>query len=189
MDRNQKAKEEFKKKKTDEAIEQMKNAPCTWPECKRKQFMTMSLPLMEQTQQGLVPAGMGDAKPGEMSVGIPTPFCDYHFSIAGLCAAIKDPQDSEKFMFYAPVDMVQCAEAVVSGMIFAGTLQEMLRGKEKAEKEVAEAMEGVNEDKTKDAEQVGDQPKDTSGDEQRAEVQQEQPKKEEEDGESSAPSK
>lgn len=169
MNRDEKAREELHQKKHKEAMEQMKNAKCAWPGCKKKQFMQMSLPVMVQTPQGLVPAGP-DGKPADPKDGnhiaMPVPFCDYHFGIpgAGLCAVMQAPDKPGQYQLYAPVDMVQVAEAVVSGMIFSGQLEELMKGRKEQQEKMAKMMEEKkHEAKTKDAEDQGDKPADKPG--------------------------
>lgn len=156
-------------KKTDEILKEMHKQKCIWPGCKEKQFMTVSLQLMEQTAEGqLKPKG-----DQESSQGIGAPFCNYHFAIAscGLCVAVEQPGAKPgQFGLLAPMDMVQAAEAVVSGLVFSGRLQELLKTKN----EVDTKKNGgeTNEHKPNTDKKEGDQPSDNNRDEQCSEGEQ-----------------
>lgn len=184
MDRNEKARQELKEKHH-HAMDELKKQHCAWPGCNKQQFMMASMPVVAHTPQGLVPAGL-DGKPlekkegkeGDDHIGLPIPFCNYHFTIAalGLCAAIVAPGEPGKFSLYAPVDMVKVSEAVLSGMVFSGQLTELMKAKEKNDQRVQELMKErqKKEEEKQHAESgtnekdQGDQPTDQRGDEQRS---------------------
>ena len=125
------------KKKTDEAIEKLKNAKCVWPGCGKKQMMSVLLQLMEKQEDGSIkPAGLG--KPGEGEIGIPVPMCEFHFHLAPFCAVLKQGDDLKKIGFLAPVKEVELTKSIIAAMAFTGELQEFLNAKEKADKEQKE---------------------------------------------------
>lgn len=183
MNRDEKAREDLKNKNTNKIMEKLKDAECAWPGCNKKQFMIMNLPLMMQTPQGPVPVGPdgNPGKPGDKpSTAIPAPFCMYHFGIpaAGYCMAFKDPKDSNKFQIIVPMDMVGIAEAVISGMIFSGQMEELMKAKDVVNKKAQGEKDETN---GKDAQNKGDEHADTDGNKQCPEVQHGQSEEEKKD--------
>ena len=99
-DRNEKARDKIK---------EMANAKCVYPECGKKQLMSVSLPVLVKTETGISPAGAET-----QSMGIPVPLCAYHFPIAsmGLFGVLQHDDKMEKLSFHAPFEMIAVAEAV-----------------------------------------------------------------------------
>ena len=154
MDRNIKAKEELKNKKSD----QLKRAKCIWPQCEKHSMMSVTLPVMEQTPNGVVEPKNNDK---DHKLGVPVPMCDYHFIIAqsGMCAVVKNPDKDGEFGFIAPVDMIRASESVFNAMAFTGQLKKLIEAREKAvdvrKKVNDKIMENKNEDQAKDEESKG----------------------------------
>ena len=151
------------KKKTDEAIEKLKNAKCAWPGCGKKQMMSVTLPLMEQKDGKIVPAGLD--KEGKGSIGIPVPMCEFHFHLAPFCTVVKQGENLDKIGFMAPVKEVELTKTTIAAMVFTGELQKFINAKTKEDerqKEFEKKLEKKkDENKTKDAEPEADKPADS----------------------------
>ena len=140
MDRNKQAREDV--------IEKMRQAGCQYPIvdeqsgemkcCGKKQMMTVSLPILNTTESGQIISSVGED--GGMEVGVP--LCDYHCFLAmstGLFG-VKSDAEMKKQHLVAPFDAIHLAESVIDSMVMSGRLQEIMRKKDDAERQVKEVM-------------------------------------------------
>jgi hypothetical protein len=122
--------------KTDEMLESLKNAKCSWQGCKRKQGMVCSLPLVKQLEDGSL-------EPSEsLMQGIP--FCTYHSLLAMQFCSITDTLDGQGQQLLCPFDPVKVAEAVVLSMIMDGQIEKATKSCEEAEAVAKEMRKKLN---------------------------------------------
>jgi hypothetical protein len=132
MDQNEKSKHEMRMKETKEAFEKLSKATCCWPKCGKKQMMNVSLPLMDPQPDGsLKPAGAD--KGLKSGVGMPVPFCDFHFHFAPFCAMVKHTDGSGKAGLLAPVDVVEVSKTTIAALVFSGDMDKLFKAKKEAE--------------------------------------------------------
>ena len=131
-------------KRKEKALEELRKKTCHYPimdeetgemkPCGEKQMMSVSLPIINYTESG-EPVSDQDR---DTQIQIPCPLCNYHAMLAMATGmfSIKSDAKMNKCQLMAPFDMIHIAESVVNAMAMTGKIQEILKTKEKVEKEV-----------------------------------------------------
>ena len=127
-------------KRKEKLLEEIKNNRCQYPMqkeegwalCGEKQMMTVSLPIINQTENGELEASEG--------LHLGAALCNYHCMLAMSTGmfGVKSDIDLKTSRVVAPVDIIHIVESVISTMILTGKFQEQLKEKEKMDKELAE---------------------------------------------------
>jgi hypothetical protein len=95
MDRNEKAKKDFK-----EQVQKLKEAPCSFPGCKRKQFINVGVPILKRTENGGLFAAYEErdqeGRPSS-SLSVMMPCCPLHmpFMAGGLIGLVHESGEEE----------------------------------------------------------------------------------------------
>ena len=102
----------------DKIMKEMKNAKCSWPECKEKSIIHTSLQLLT----------IKDGKPVPVqNMSLPTPLCMHHMFVtsSGMFAILED--ENKKHSLIGPVEFVKLIETVINSMILTGKFRELIQ--------------------------------------------------------------
>lgn len=116
-----------------EKIAQAALEKCAWPNCRKGQMMTVSLPVMRVLEGGQVQI--------DKKIAIPVPACERHMAyfLSGLFAVTMSP-DMKQYTVQGPFDIVQIVEAVLN----AKEMEKIaVKQREKLAKEIKDSEEGV----------------------------------------------
>lgn len=110
------------KKDVKKIMEGITQAKCSYPECDKKNMITVSLPIISDLESGQIEASEG------MALGVP--FCNYHSFIAmsGHFGIKTDPK-GEKNKLFAPFPMITLIESVIHAREMDKNIEEELKKK------------------------------------------------------------
>lgn len=108
--------------KTDKKIEELRKAKCSYPNCKKKQFMTVMLPIGKVTERGQI---VFPEETKEQSVQVGVPLCDYHFILAqhGILTVIEQ---EGKTMLSAPLNAIEICEVILEAKEFEKSMKKSI---------------------------------------------------------------
>ena len=94
----------------DEKIKAMKEAPCSYPHCEKKQLMSVSLPVIKVLEGGKIEPVEG--------MGLVVPWCDYHFTMASSGLIVIEQTDKGDKL-HGPFELIHIVETVLQAGAFA----------------------------------------------------------------------